>query len=164
MSTFKELNYQNLSLDTDEILLHNNVSQEDVRTTKDAFLSEVKTSIADLNSDIQEVNTKISSTGNISEVIAGNTQLKVVNIDNIPVTNELQGNQSNILPPANSVDAGTMLRILVTDQNKGITTTHLVSGTDTTSDSGGNSDGFIFQWLEGGEITLISNGLNNWRY
>lgn len=163
MSTFKELTSQNSSESIDEILLHNNTTDEDVRITKEVLLSEVSSSIDTINSNVQDINTKIGNT-NVSEVIPSNTELKIVNDDNIPVINEIQATQNNPLPAANSVPAGTILRIMVTDQYRGIQTTHLVDGTDTTSDSNGNSDGFIFNWTRGSVISLVSNGLNNWRY
>lgn len=79
-------------------------------------------------------------------------------------SNIITSSQSNPLPLANSVPAGTILKIIVPKSSRGITTTHLVSGLDSTTDDSGNSDGFIFYWPLGGSLEVVSNGLNNWEY
>lgn len=78
--------------------------------------------------------------------------------------NEIQGAQSNPIPLASSVPANTRLTISVPETFGGIKTTHLVSGSDTTTDATGVSDGFIFNWPNGGTITIVSDGVSNWRY
>ena len=83
---------------------------------------------------------------------------------NANVINSISLGQSNPLPLAASVPNNTRLRISVSEEYSGIRTTHLVSGTDTTTDSKGTSDGFIFNWPVGGTIHITSDGLNNWRF
>lgn len=85
--------------------------------------------------------------------------------------NEISATQSNQLPLAASVPVNTMLKITVSETYKGIKTTHLASGSDTTTDSNGtlpNVDdpvaGFIFNWPSGGTLFVTSNGVDNWRY
>lgn len=85
--------------------------------------------------------------------------------------NEISATQSNPLPLAASVPVNTMLKITVPETYKGITTTHLASGSDTTTDSNGTLPnggdpvaGFIFNWPSGGTLFVTSNGIDNWRY
>lgn len=85
--------------------------------------------------------------------------------------NEISATQSNPLPLAASVPVNTMLKITVPETYKGITTTHLASGSDTTTDSNGTLPsvddpvaGFIFNWPRGGTLFITSNGIDNWRY
>lgn len=83
---------------------------------------------------------------------------------NANVINQISATQSNPLPLANSVPANTRLLITVPETYKGIATTHLVSGSDTTTDSKGVNNGFIINWPSGGTLFVTSNGLNNWSY
>lgn len=85
--------------------------------------------------------------------------------------NEIQATQSNPLPLAASVPANTVIKITVPETYKGITTTHLASGSDTTTDSNGTLPsvedpvaGFVFNWPSGGTLFVTSNGVDNWRY
>lgn len=78
------------------------------------------------------------------------------------IINSIPSTQQNNLPLAATVPANTRLLISVQKKHGGITTTHLVSGSDTTTDKFGNSDGFIFNWPNGGTIFVTSNGLDNW--
>lgn len=82
----------------------------------------------------------------------------------VNATNEIKTTQSNLIPLAASVPSGWILTITVAPEFRGLTSTHLVSGSDTTTDDRGNiSDGFICEWPNGGVLNLVSNGLDNWR-
>tara|TARA_R100000541_G_scaffold32545_1_gene41294 strand:- start:1349 stop:2071 length:723 start_codon:yes stop_codon:yes gene_type:complete len=121
-----------------------------------------------LKVDLADITLSEPSTGNADWLLIGANNRVIVLAAAETLTalavNEIQATQSNPLPPANSVSAGTILTVTVTDSNQGIVTTHLVSGSDTTTDSSGNSDGFVINWSDGGSVNFISNGLNNWRY
>lgn len=80
------------------------------------------------------------------------------------VINQISATQSNPLPLAASVPANTRLVITVPETFSGIKTTHLASGSDTTTDSKGVDNGFIINWSNGGTLFVTSDGVDNWSY
>lgn len=97
----------------------------------------------------------------------GDVELRTVNILSdggllsINKPNEIQATQSNPFPLASSVVANSYLDIVVAKENTPITTTHLPSGSDTTS--GDSGDGFIIEWETGGLKRFVSDGISKWR-
>ena len=124
---------------------------------------------------IADISTSEPSTSNSDWLLSGSTSKTYIlgagETLLASVINEAQATQANPLPLAASVPANTTIRITVPETYKGITTTHLVSGSDTTTDSNGTLPsvddpiaGFIFNWPSGGTLFVTSNGVDNWRY
>lgn len=108
---------------------------------------------------IAAVNSVNGQTGDVElqvvDVLSGGELLSV----NKP--NEIQATQSNPFPLASSVTANSYLDVVVAKENTPITTTHLPSGSDTTS--GVSGDGFIIEWETGGLKRFVSDGISKWR-
>lgn len=125
--------------------------------------------------DLNVIRDDISQTQNNLDqsILLSNTTLLIADGSALSAdqVNEIQATQSNPLPLAASVPANTMLKITVPETYKDITTTHLASGSDTTTDSSGTLPsvddpvaGFIFNWPNGGTLFITSNGVDNWRF
>lgn len=126
----------------------------------DTGASEITTDNSNVQDDLDNLFSERQSV-----VLSGGSTMEAYRL------NEIQTTQSNPLPLASSVPANTVLRITVPKTYKNITTTHLASGSDTTTDSNGTLPsvedpvaGFIFNWPSGGTVFVTSNGIDNWRY
>lgn len=151
MSTLPELNELLTSEDEDLLLIRDVSLLEDKKITKVNLLKETEQNIQDVNDRVDSVEAGLDKVYELTSLAA--TEELVFN-------SKISTTQANPFPLANSLPVDGVIYITVLDEDKGITTTHLPSGSDTTS--GLSGDGYVINWNSGGVVKFVTNGLDKW--